>query len=260
MKKILFCLHLLLIVIVNNSFAQSDSLTIIYENYIKALGGQENLDKIQAIKMYSASKVGTNVNNTMQISEVTYKLRPNYIRKELLSDSYGLVITCFYMDSALIWDNNSLQGQTMHTWQATQKVTGRVPKMKTTSQKPLFYNYLVQYKEMGYKTTYKNISTVKGKPCYAIDVAINNTAIVHYYIDCETFLIIKEHFEDLTYNQSIKNYYEDYKSVNGVLFAFKVISEGYPTVNHEYEKIETNIPIDPRLFNCVPLPKEDKKD
>lgn len=257
MKKTLFYLHFLLIII-NNSFAQSDSLTMIYENYIKALGGQENLDKIQSVKMYSANKVGTNVSNTMKMSEITYKLRPNYLRKELLSDTYGLVITCFYMDSSLIWDNNTLGGKTMHTWQATQKVTGRTPKMKINSQKPLFYNYLVQYKEMGYKASYKNISTVKGKPCYVIDVAISSTAIVHYYIDCETFLLIREHFEDLP--NSIQRYYENYKIVNGVLFAFTVLSEGRPSIIEEYEKIEINISIDPRLFDCVPLPKEDKKD
>lgn len=260
MKNLYFYIIFLLVFTTNNSIAQSDSLTIIHEKYVKAIGGQENLDKIQSIKII----VNASINNQMSMSEIIYKLRPNYIRKEITSNTYGTVITCWYLDSMLIWDKN-LGEKPLHTWEATEKVTRRKQLNKKPVDNPYFYNSFVEYLKYKHIATYLGITTIQGKRCFYITVEQNKNTKIHYYINCDTYLLEHDYIESNLTPFSAKNFYSDYRLINGVMFAFNISGASYSgklSSIVQYQSIETNFIVDPRLFECMPLTQkiEDIKD
>lgn len=235
-----------------------DSLEHIYIKHIKALGGFDNLQKIHSVKKISS----TLVNNTKQTS-VFYSFDTIYERIEIINESNkDITIVCGYKDSSLVW-NKVLGEQAMSTYKATEKVTNHTPKSKKSLKNKHFYNSFIDYQKDNYKCFYLGKEIVNGKQCFKIKVIVENNVEDYYFIDCNNYLLVME-YTVLPYDTyQIKKYYDDYRIINGVAFAFKTSNSGIGyNAWIQYEKIETNIPVDPRLFDCVPLPEttENKKD
>jgi hypothetical protein len=239
--------------------AQTDSVKLIYSHYIEAIGGQEKLDEIKIIKQQ-----GKNNFNGMKTDFKEYHLRPSMVRTEVYSDKYpSVVITCMYQDSMLIWDKK-IGNTPVHTWQASEMVTGKKSVHKKNLDKSYFYNSLVEYQFYNYPIKYLGKTIKLGKETFMIQVEIDKFTKNVYYLDCKTYYLIAKDSESALSNVIKSESYEDYKEVGGILIASKIRSSvnGEYTSIKEYESIETNIPIDPRLLNCVPLPEntDNKKD
>lgn len=257
MKKIFYFTFFLLISF-TNTYSQIDSVSIIHGLHIKAIGGHENLDKIQSVKL----TLKANSKNKIELNNVVYRVRPNFIRTEITHHYDKITITCEYLDSMLIWDE-TLGDKPVHTWQATEKVTNRKQIHKKPLDKVHFYNSFVEYKQHNYLVKYMGIVLSQGQKCFKLIVEHNKNTKSYYYINTTTNLLDSSSMESNLSEITTQVVYEDYRKIDGILFPFRTSNLiGGLKMTKEYEKIETNIPIDPRLFECVPLTQkiEDIKD
>ncbi len=260
MLKIIFRGILFLVISACQVYGQIDSAQFVYTNYMSAIGGQENLNKINSIRYESKNNF-----NGMKTKSTIYHLKPNIIRTEIYRESSSSwVITCLYPDSMLIWDK-SLGEKPVHTWQATEKVTGKPSKYKKNLDKPYFFNSLIECNTYKHSIKYLGRMIKLGKECFVIQVNIDEFTKNIYYIDSKTFYLLMTEAESSLSDTIRTEIYEDYKKIGELLMAFKVksfIGKQFTSIN-EFESIVTNIPIDPRLFECVPLSEkieEIKKD
>ena len=110
-----------------------------------------------------------------------------------------------------------------------------------------------------YKLTFDGLDTAGTATCYKITTANTlNSDTTTQFIDTATFLVVKS--IAITPGGRGVSIISDYRDIGGVLYPFKDESTSYPTGMvqvFEITKMETNIAIDPTLFEP---PGQDVKD
>jgi hypothetical protein len=247
-KKLLLFYGLFFILFIGK--AQTDSAHIIYQKYINVIGGLTNLNKVKTIKIVS----NTLANNLSNTNEITYKVHPNFIRQEVTSKAYGQVITCWYLDSMLIYDPK-LSDKAIHTSEALKKITYQKPKFKKPLDKPFLFNSLIQHLEFGFEMKYEGVINLEGKKYFHLVVKLDDVMRDNFFIDTNTYLLMKEHKENRLSTVIQKFSYNDYRDVSGVLFPFEIkTTTGDSFYTHKkVETIEVSDKIDNRLFDCQPI-------
>jgi hypothetical protein len=124
---------------------------------------------------------------------------------------------------------------------------------------------LVDYKEKGNTVEFLGHDVVDGDDALRLKVTLKDGDIVYYFLDPDTFLEIRKEVQEFIRGSVRESVVElgSYKPVAGVMFPFS-IAQGTKTNPAQQtttiEKIEVNVPIDPKDF-AVPasLKPEEKK-
>jgi len=106
----------------------------------------------------------------------------------------------------------------------------------------------LNYREKGIKTEPAGREQVNGALCYKFKVTSPNTNVTFYYIDSSTNFIVKTTTKLFQFGtlEDVATTYTDYKqNADGYWFAYTITS---PRGETKYESIETNKPVDEKIF------------
>ena len=125
------------------------------------------------------------------------------------------------------------------------KLPAVIPGSKDQFQKEL------EIKQLAGSLRFNRKEKVGQRDCFVLDQIAGATAIVQYYFDVETGLLLKENGA----------YYEDYRDVSGVKVPFVVRQEGpFGDIVIRLNEVKVNVPIDETQFaerdDCFTKPEE----
>lgn len=111
----------------------------------------------------------------------------------------------------------------------------------------------VDAKTKGNEIELEGTEKVEGKDAYKLKVTYKDGKVTHYFFDTQTFLGVKwvGTIENDGKPITWESLFHDYREVNGVKFAFEVVSTGAEvgvTQKIVLDKIELNAPIDDARF------------
>ncbi|HTA28148.1 MAG TPA: hypothetical protein VK809_10185 [Bacteroidia bacterium] len=206
-----------------------DSADMIIDNYMNALGGEEKLESIHSIYMEGSLLV-----RGQKITSKTWIVNNTASRNESINSGFTQW-SIVHTDSA--WSYNPRRGQKApEPWPKDRIKIGRfgldIP------------GPLVDYKKKGYKVEYKGIEQIEGSDTYKIEEKLNDTITKTFYIDLDSYLIVRERSRYTTPNRvSYSNTdYSDYKKTGeGYVFPMEI-------GNLKYTSITVNPTINNKLF------------
>jgi hypothetical protein len=124
---------------------------------------------------------------------------------------------------------------------------------------------LVDYKEKGNTVEFLGHDIVDGDDALRLKVTLKDGDIIYYYLDPDTFLEIRKEVQEFIRGSMRESVTEmgSYKPVSGVMYPYSIAqgSKANPAQQTTtLEKIEINVPIDPRDFSVpASLKPEEKK-
>ncbi len=212
----------------------------IIARYIKTLGGA---DRIQAITtIHRSGKYVGGGGFTAPVSQENK--RPNKVREEFTTQ--GLTGVSAY-------DGKS--GWKIQPWEGKKdpEPLGEEELIDITDDAD-FDGPLVDYRQKGNAVEYTGTESVEGTDTYKLRVTSPNGSEVRtYYMDTDSYVPIKIDVKRMV--RGAEREYEfwpgDYKQSGGVYFPYSLEINTKRSQNrqkYEYDKIETNVPIDDGTF------------
>ena len=189
----------------------------VYSNYIKAVGGAENIKKVKDV----TSKINVSVQG-MTLEMVKYDKAPN--KTYMVATAGGNEAFKMVFDGTKGYQSQMGQKQEYSgTELADVKIDATL-------------NYELYAKELGLKTKLMEMTKVNGKDAYKIEMTPPGGSTVVQYFDKETGLKVKEDKTTSSpqgsFTQSTS--FSDYRAVNGVKFPFK-FSQSNPNFNMDFQ-------------------------
>jgi outer membrane lipoprotein-sorting protein len=208
----------------------------ILNNYVKAIGGREAREKIKSMAMKGTVEMSPmGIKGTFE----TVAAEPNLIVTRINMTGLGEFLEGF--DGTTAWAINPIQG-------ARVKTAAEVAQQKLLSDFHRDTNLEKLYKSL----TVTGIEKVGGSDAYVVKAEADALAgPTLMYFDAKTGLLVRS---DSTLvapegKQPAKMFYEDYRTVDGVLVPFRVrtlLSAFEMTLTADDAKV--NIPIKPEMF------------
>ena len=232
-------------------FAQSADEII--QKYCKAAGGAEKYKSITSMRTTHVSKGGG-----MDIKSVETQTNTGSQRSET---------SIMGMTSVQAFDSKSKTGWYIQPFSGDKSVHKMNEDMtKSMQEEPRLEPKLMIYKELNASVDYLGKEDFEGVDVYLIMMTMPSRSITYFYIDAETYFILKiktkQKFEDKEMENEV--YLSDYREENGIMMAHT--AEGYNDGKVVWqsltEKVEFNVPVDDSLF-VMPkedTPKDDKKE
>jgi hypothetical protein len=223
---IIFGLFILLLVCAQ--FAQAQTVDEIISKHIAALGGKENLNKIQNVVM----------EGTMNIQGNDIALTLTRVNKKLnRQDISAMGMNGFDMTT-------DKEGWKYMPFQGMQKPEPKTEDEVKKAQSGLDVNGpLLDYAAKGNKVELQGKEDVEGAACYKLKITFASGKEVTYYIDLASSMIIriketrKMNGEDVEMVTDLS----DYKDVEGVKMAF-TITQQIGTISISGIKVNQTIP------------------
>jgi hypothetical protein len=235
MKRIIIFFSFLL----TTAFSFAQTADEIIEKHVKAMGGREKWESIQSLKFS-----GINRSGTFEFPFTQVKKKPGCFRMELTIQ--GLTMLQVYDGRTKTgWAINPFGGsKEPQKWNAEQtKAYEDVTDMKSD---------LMAYKEKGNSVYYLGVDDLEGVEVYKIMLAKKDKTIIYYYIDIETFYILKEttkfKFEDKEIESD--SYFSNFKTVEGIVIPFSEESKNNGQIVNQvtFSKVELNVPVNDSIF------------
>lgn len=234
MKKYLFLVGVLTLA-TSTIIAQELKLDDVLNNYYKASG----LDKLQKVNTIIMS--GTQTTHVVMPVKI-YRVRPNKVRMERdVNDITGLTV----------YDGQT--GWTTAPW--TKNPNPQVaagPILTDILNAADFDGLLYKWKEKGHTAELVGKEISDNVEVYRIKFTRKDGGLEYYLIDSKTFLLQRKVFKRMVKDKEVEvqNVFTDYKSVEGVMFAFtnENLMGGQTTSTTQFDSIEVNKPIDDKLF------------
>lgn len=224
---------LFVIALVMVQFAQAQTVDDVIDKYIAAMGGKDKMMSLTSVKMTG----GFNVQGT-DVSLITTRKHMVGLRLDISvmgTENYQIVTP------TKGWVFMPVQGQSSPEEMTEDQYKGSVNQLDL--QGPL-----LNYKEKGHTVTLVGKETVDGAECYKLNVVFKNGAKATYFIDTKTNRITKTsakvmmNGEEVDAETTFSNFKQD---PNGFWFPYTNVSSRGET---NYDKIETNIPVDESIF------------
>ncbi len=200
--------------------------------YIDALGGKENLEKIESL----VQKANTSMSG-MTINLVTYKKAPNKFAMEM------------YMN------NNMMQKQSFNGekgkikgFQGEKEITGEdLEELKISA----VFNQELKYNELGIKLSIDGVEKIEGEDAYKVIVLMPNDKKTIDFYSLATGLKIQSRETIVTPQGEFvqTQSFSDYREVNGIKFPFLMKASGIQNMELITESVEINIEIKDEIFN-----------
>ncbi|MBA3649220.1 MAG: outer membrane lipoprotein-sorting protein [Chitinophagales bacterium] len=208
--------------------AKAQTADDIINKYLTAIGGKENVQKIQSIKQTGKLDQGGT-----EIPGIMYQKRPDMMRTEFtFQGKTGLQV----FNGTDGWDYNPFQGRDV------------VEKMNADELKDVKFQAdidgpLVDYAKKGYKVDYIGDEDFNGTQSYKLKLTSKEGDEYSYFIDKESNLLLglkqKVKTKDGSETESETNL-SDYKEVNGVLMPFTIENKA----NYQGQSFSSFIKID----------------
>ncbi len=227
MKKTTLTLFLLFFSVL--SFAQT-KLEKIIDKVIETMGGKEKISSIKSIKM-SGFGEATGVKYP-----VNYYAIHNKSQRNDFSFNGMMGYSIITKDSG--FNFNPFSGMA-----APEKMTAE--DIQLASDGYDLEGHLVNYKAKGTTIELMENEDIDGVDAIQLRVNLKNKKTVFYYIDPDTYYIIRTTTKGVSNGQEFKNssnFYNFKKNKDGLLFAYTID-------NVTYDTIDINIPIDEKLFS-----------
>lgn len=234
MKKIFLLICSL--ITIHSSLISAQTADGIIAKYINALGGKEKLESIKSLYMEgNIDANGTPIKIKYWI--VNKKaVRYDYVVNGMTS--YNIITN----DSG--WIFNPMMGQTQ-----AQPMT---PSLVRSSQPELNPDgLLIDYKEKGYKVSYKGVDDIQGSPAYKIEEKITDSLTNTYYIDTATYYIMRISTsatvdgKHLDMSRDFSNYQ---KTPDGYIFPMSMGVSMFMGEEIKFTTVKVNTDIDPSVF------------
>lgn len=203
----------------------------VIENYIAAIGGKENLEKIQTIIQKSSASMGG-----MSISIINYKKAPNKSATEM------------YMNNNLM-NKQFFDGEKgkVKGFQGEKELTGEdLEELKLESALTPELNY----KELGIQMNLIGLEEIDGANAYKVEVIKPNGKKLFDYYSAENGLKIQTRQSVNTpqgdFEQTLK--YSDYRDVSGLKYPYLINMTGMQNLELKIDSIEINAEIKDEIF------------
>jgi hypothetical protein len=222
------------LLLVSAQFAQAQTVDDIISKHVGAMGGREKI-----MSLSSAMMTGTfTARGATAINIVTTK--KNMLGSRIDIEANG---TNNYQ---IITPKN---GWIFTPVQGDKEPRPLVEEQFKVGQVQLdLHGPFINHKEKGIKIEMAGKDTVNGSVCNKLKVTSPNTNVTVYYIDSKSNYIVKTSTKMFQYGalEDVVTTYSDYKqNADGFWFAYDIIS---PRGETKYEKIETNITVDEKIF------------
>lgn len=218
-------------------FAQSAD--DIVARYIKTIGGVEKIQTATTLRR-SGKLIGGGGFETPFLQE---NKRPNKVREELTRQG---------MTGVTAYDGKS--GWKIEPWRGKKDVEplGEA-ELKNIIEDSDFDGPLVNYRQKGNKVDYLGMEPVEGTDAYKLKVTLANGEVRYYYMDTDYYVPIRI-FTQRTVRGEQRDFETsvgDYKQVAGWYLPYSFETGVKGTLFRQkinYDKIETNMPIDDSRF------------
>ncbi|MDX9694713.1 MAG: pitrilysin family protein [Bacteroidales bacterium] len=200
--------------------------------YIDALGGKENLEKIESF----VKKANTSMSG-MTINLVTYKKAPNKFAMEM------------YMNKNMM-QKQSFNGEKgkIKGFQGEKEITGEdLEELKISA----VFNQELKYNELGIKLSLDGVEKIEGEDAFKVIVLMPNGKKTIDFYSLATGLKIQSRETIVTPQGEFvqTQSFSDYREVNGIKFPFLIKASGIQNMELITESVEINIEIKDEIFN-----------
>jgi len=217
----------------------SQSVDAVINSYINAVGG---IDKINSIQTAKISESTTRRGNEVPLT-ITIK-RPDKIRTE---------VTIQGQTQITAYDGN--QGWTLNPFRGSRDVEKlNQEQTKNLRESAQFEGELVNYKDKGCTAELLGKDDFEGTDVYKIKLTNKEGDVTTYYIDSQTYLILKKVTKRKMKEVEIstETLYGDYKSEDGYIsphsLEVKQVGSRGDYQKITIEKEEFNVPVDDNIF------------
>lgn len=209
-----------------------DGLTAntVIANYIKAIGGQENLNKVRDISITMNAEIAQ-LPPGMTATASIKRLRPNLMLSETSVSGMGVV-------QKQVFDGKTAKVSGM---QGEQTLEG--DDLEDMKESGIFFKES-QYEKLGCSLELVAMEVLEGEKAYLVEVSKDGEVSHTEYYSAETGLKIaeaktSENPMDGSQMTQMQNY-SDYKEVNGVLFPHKTVISGMQKITLSVQDLKVN--------------------
>jgi hypothetical protein len=237
--KILKVLFTLIFVISISGKIFSQDADEIVSKYVSAIGGLDKIKAINTIKLTGKVTAGS-----MDIPFSQICKRPQMVLME--STIQGMTMKQGF-DGTQGWTINPFMGKKEPDLMSKDAE-------KAIQRNADFEGQLINYKDKGSKIELIGKEDLEGSQVYNIKLTDKNNDITNFYIDADSYLIVKQNdklkfdTKEITSESMLSNY----KLVNGVMFPFSIVSKSADNPMGDakiaVETIEINFPVDESIF------------
>jgi len=222
MKKIFILLSL---IIFTNAFSQSFTSEEIVKKYIAAIGGIDEVKKINQLTLKGKALSGGNTYELLAYEDAVEK----YQFAHVSGDNYDVRT---YFDTKSGWTlQNGIKSDI-----SQETVQMLLPNIEDGT-----YFFLGDMESRGIKTELLGEEKINGKDAYKIKFTRNGKDKNIQYFDKETFYLLQVETPGVN---SIKISYDDYRNVPGTNLTFPYYNEK-GGIQGTVDKYEINVPLDP---------------
>ena len=227
--------------------AGAETADDVISKHIQAMGGLEKIKSVKTLRMTGKMVMGQGMEAPITIETA----RPNKLRVEF---SFQGMIGVQAFDGSKGWQVMPFMGKT----EPEELPADQVEQMKEQAD---IDGLLVDYKEKGSTLEYLGKGDLEGTPVEKIKLTKKNGDVVTYFIDAESYLVLKQAAKISMMGQQVEGetVLGDYKQVDGITFPFSMESKavGAPAgMVMSFEKIEVNPEIADGRFD---MPKPEVK-
>lgn len=226
-----FLIAIVLVAISGSLFAQT--LDEIVETHVKAIGGKVSWATLKTLKIEGSMKMqGT------EIKTITYQVDKKAMRQEI---TVGGMTGFTLVTNTEGYSFMPFAGQTK-----PEPMTA--DDLKNTQDQLYLQEDFITYSELGKKIEFLGKEDVDGTECFKIKMTNKNNQETTYFIDAESYLIIKQTAKIKSNGREFDNttIFGNYKTLeNGIIYPTSITS-GFGQA--EITKIEINPAIDESVF------------
>ena len=228
----------------------------IVSTYLEALGGEENLSKVQTLTFTCSAKA-----QGMDIPITMYQKAPGLQRMDM--NFQGKIITQMAFDGTEAWGTNFM------TMEAEKWDAQRSAMLKAETD---FMDSFLGWKEKGYSISLEGEEDIEGTPCYKIKLTkapltIDGESVENFsycFFDKESSAMIMERSfqkEGEAKGMITETFMGDYEEVDGYIFAHTISQKmgGQVVFSLTIDKIEIDKELEEDFFSFPAASAEDKK-
>ena len=218
-------------VLENQSSADSINAKDIWKNYINAIGGVENLKKVNDRSTIMESNI-----NGHNIVMTIYQKAPDKMKQ---------IITTSAITQNIYFDGSE---GIMEVGGKKMNITGReLEKLKYES----IIDFIINLDSLGVKIRYAGIEKINNNDSFKIELLLPSGSKIFQYFNPKTWLKVKQ-VEDVTAAQKTyqqETYFDDYREIRGVKYPYSIKeSLGAQTMEVKVTSIKINSGLDDSLF------------
>jgi outer membrane lipoprotein-sorting protein len=218
----------------DGSFSRaSDSLSAkdIWNNYIKAIGGKDNLKKVMDRVTIMESQI-----DGQELNIEIYQKEPDKMKQ---------ILTTSAITQDIYYDGN--EGVIVIGGKKINIIESELEKLKYESM----INFILNIDPLGIKLNVNGIEKVDNKDCYKIELQLPSGSKIIQYFSKKTYLKVKQ-IENVTVTHNTfvqETFFNNYHEVMGVKYPFSIKENlGSERMDLSVKSIKVNTGLDDSIF------------